>query len=62
MDLIEREKCATAQGLWKAAKEIRGLEGKSKMWSLKLYSMVCVMLVCCAEDRGKLQSVAWTLF
>jgi hypothetical protein len=48
--------------LWKAAKEIRGLEGKSKMWSLNLYMIVCVMLVCCAEDRGEEQSAAWTSF
>jgi hypothetical protein len=56
MYLRERKRCATARCLWKAAQEIRGSEGKSKMWSLNLYMMVCAMLVCSAlgiRFRGK---------
>jgi hypothetical protein len=61
MDLRQRNICATARGLWKVAEKMRGSDGKSKMCSLNLYVMVCVMLVCCAEDRGEEQPTAWIL-
>jgi hypothetical protein len=48
--------------LWKAAEEMIGSKGKRKKWSLNLYPIVCVMLVCCAEDKGEEQLAAWTLF
>jgi hypothetical protein len=38
------------------------IKGEEKKWSLNLYPMVCVMLVCCAGDKGEEQLAAWTLF